>query len=529
MSSTYSIPRSPDAFTLPPGMDDRDLQPKLTRSPPTLSNKGLMLPPPLPVTVIAAPPPPRMTRLPSLKQLSDRLHSSPSATHVRIETSQPVTPPKLNVTINTANPSPFAQSPSSRLRLPPSAMKRTLSATSNVTTTSTPVSLCSFPQARDRIGINPGDVFTNSDPFATDSSRAASMSRQSSREGARKLAGPTVLIDEVIGVSGKVEAPRNSTATRLLEGGKVHPLRHAWTLHFDSKSYKPDPISSTSKEGATPLGDYEKSLVTIGKFDTIEGFARHLNNIRLPSQLAHNSNYHLFKDGILPMWEDPANAEGGKWVVLFRSSAPLLDASWANLTMALVGEVLDPYDQVCGIVVSSRPKVDRIQVWTRGKDDADQINGIGQSIIEALGLDGRFADAMSMEFQFNASNTNPPPNKYMHIPFPPPRGGSFSHAPPTPSRPSGFTLSPIPAGSRPDRLGPGGRSSQPISPTIPKGHGDMLQPPPVIRRTGSSQAINAFTGPMGMGSGQGRGSLSGSSAVRTESWQGVLTPAGTGP
>ena len=85
--------------------------------------------------------------------------------------------------------------------------------------------------------------------------------------------------------------------------------------------------------------------------------------------------------------------------MLFRSSAPLLDASWANLTMALVGEVLDPYDQVCGIVVSSRPKVDRIQVWTRGKDDADQINGIGQSIIEALGLDGRFADAMSMEFQ----------------------------------------------------------------------------------------------------------------------------------
>ena len=64
------------------------------------------------------------------------------------------------------------------------------------------------------------------------------------------------------------------------------------------------------------------------------------------------------------MWEDPANAtvrfrlvfpimttnasadslQGGKWVVLFRSAPHLLDASWANLTMALVGEILDPDD-----------------------------------------------------------------------------------------------------------------------------------------------------------------------------------------
>ena len=233
--------------------------------------------------------------------------------------------------------------------------------------------------------------------------------------------------------------------------------------------------------------------------------------------------------------------------MLFRSSPPLLDASWANLTMALIGEVLDPYDQVCGIVVSSRPKVDRIQVWTRGKDDVDQINGIGRRIIDALGLEGRYVDAMSMEFQvnplhslrpclvltisynqFNASNTNPPPDKYMHIPFPPTRGPSFINAPPTPSRLSGFTISLIPVGSRPDRLGPGGQPPLPVSPTTPTPHGEMLQPPPIIRRIGSSNGINAFAGPMGMGNGHGRSSLTGSSAVRNESWQSVLTPAGTG-
>lgn len=64
------------------------------------------------------------------------------------------------------------------------------------------------------------------------------------------------------------------------------------------------------------LDDYEKSLLTVGKFDTVrlascyaklpsdsqvEGFARYFNNIRLPSQLARNSNYHLFKNGIRPV------------------------------------------------------------------------------------------------------------------------------------------------------------------------------------------------------------------------------------
>lgn len=116
------------------------------------------------------------------------------------------------------------------------------------------------------------------------------------------------------------------------------------------------------------------------------------------------------------MWEAPANAkvcfivsspvsiadtrtQGGKWVALFRSSPPLLDASWANLTMALVGEVLDPDDEVCGIVASSRPKIDRIQVWTRGRDDPERINGLGKRIVEVLNLEGRDVEAMSMEFQ----------------------------------------------------------------------------------------------------------------------------------
>jgi translation initiation factor 4E len=41
------------------------------------------------------------------------------------------------------------------------------------------------------------------------------------------------------------------------------------------------------------------------------------NNVAKASDLSSGSNYHLFKRGIKPMWEDPENELGGKWVIQF--------------------------------------------------------------------------------------------------------------------------------------------------------------------------------------------------------------------
>jgi translation initiation factor 4E len=42
------------------------------------------------------------------------------------------------------------------------------------------------------------------------------------------------------------------------------------------------------------------------------------------------SNYHVFKEGIEPMWEDKANAQGGKWTVEFSAKLRMkqLDQLW---------------------------------------------------------------------------------------------------------------------------------------------------------------------------------------------------------
>jgi Eukaryotic initiation factor 4E len=144
-------------------------------------------------------------------------------------------------------------------------------------------------------------------------------------------------------------------------------------------------------------GTYEAGLTTVGEFDTVESYCRYFNWLKPPSKLERNSNYHLFKSGIKPMWEDEANANGGKWVLTMKNNPALLDQCWQWLTMALVGEELDESDEICGAVVSLRSKVDRIQLWTRSKDDVEKVNGIGRKLVKLL--DVSEADGIGLEFQ----------------------------------------------------------------------------------------------------------------------------------
>jgi translation initiation factor 4E len=98
------------------------------------------------------------------------------------------------------------------------------------------------------------------------------------------------------------------------------------------------------------------------------------------------------------MWEDEANANGGKWVLTMKNNPQLLDRSWNWLAMALVGQELeDSGDEICGAVVSLRSKVDRIQVWTRKKDDVEKLNAIGKKLVKLL--DVSEADGIGLEFQ----------------------------------------------------------------------------------------------------------------------------------
>ena len=47
----------------------------------------------------------------------------------------------------------------------------------------------------------------------------------------------------------------------------------------------------------------------------MEDFWATMNHINPPSGLNIGCDYSLFKAGIKPMWEDPMNKSGGRWII----------------------------------------------------------------------------------------------------------------------------------------------------------------------------------------------------------------------
>ncbi len=112
------------------------------------------------------------------------------------------------------------------------------------------------------------------------------------------------------------------------------------TSYHNTKTKVPyTPMAATDNTYPVPAnsGAYEAGLMTVGEFDTVVSYCLYFNWFKLPSKLECNSNCHLFKSGIQPMWEDDANVTG-----LFLGSGSALRGAGplgALLTYALVGMI----------------------------------------------------------------------------------------------------------------------------------------------------------------------------------------------
>ncbi|KAI1818305.1 translation initiation factor eIF 4e-like domain-containing protein [Poronia punctata] len=176
-----------------------------------------------------------------------------------------------------------------------------------------------------------------------------------------------------------------------------HPLQNKWTLWFTKPS---------SGRGDN-WNDLLKNVIT---FNTVEEFWGIYNNIAPVSELALKSDYHLFKEGVRPEWEDPQNKHGGKWSYQFKEKRSVdINELWLQTMMAAIGETLEDEDdgEVMGVVVNVRKAFFRIGVWTRtvgksipGRGDGDVSGGKGRSqkkgeeILRAIGK--RFKDILKL-------------------------------------------------------------------------------------------------------------------------------------
>jgi len=109
--------------------------------------------------------------------------------------------------------------------------------------------------------------------------------------------------------------------------------------------------------------NFDQNLKLIGRFGSCEQFWSLYSHLVKPGDLASHSDFHLFKMGIKPMWEDEANKFGGKWIVRLRKG--LASRCWENLVLAMLGEQFMVGEEVCGAVVSVRFQEDILSIWNR--------------------------------------------------------------------------------------------------------------------------------------------------------------------
>ena len=115
-----------------------------------------------------------------------------------------------------------------------------------------------------------------------------------------------------------------------------------------------------------------------------QDFWRYWNNIVDPSKFPEGSNLRIFKHGIKPMWEDPANVGGGKWVV--HTEKEFTSKRSIHAVLLLIGEQLEYNDDVCGVVISVRAKSDTISIWNRTSKDPVVVETTGDHIRRVLKL-----------------------------------------------------------------------------------------------------------------------------------------------
>lgn len=147
-----------------------------------------------------------------------------------------------------------------------------------------------------------------------------------------------------------------------------HPLQNGWTMYYNtgtSGNWVPKELSS---------------------FDTVEDMWRLLNNVPPPSRTPAGSMYYLFKDSVKPEWEDPANKEGGRWILSVKvaqtagaEAVSAMDDTWLYTVLALCGEQFEEdNDDICGCVAKPRGRELYIELWHKSGDDMEKIMRIGK-------------------------------------------------------------------------------------------------------------------------------------------------------
>ncbi|KAJ7731955.1 eukaryotic translation initiation factor 4E member 2, partial [Mycena olivaceomarginata] len=186
----------------------------------------------------------------------------------------------------------------------------------------------------------------------------------------------------------------------------VHPLRNTWVFWFRQQR--------TPGTRFVRLSNPIHLTLTRTQVESLWALTTHLSP---PSALAPTTDYLLFHAAVQrPVWEDPLNITGGKWIIRLRKG--VADRVWEALVCAVAGEAFAGWcarswedddshaeaggegtgdaPEICGCTISVRQSEDIISLWNR-VDDVRVRRGLGDTLRTVLGLPA----ATVMEYKSN--------------------------------------------------------------------------------------------------------------------------------
>mmetsp|Transcript_26129 Transcript_26129/g.84099 ORF Transcript_26129/g.84099 Transcript_26129/m.84099 type:complete len:191 (+) Transcript_26129:8-580(+) len=174
-----------------------------------------------------------------------------------------------------------------------------------------------------------------------------------------------------------------------------HALNTRWALweHEDASNRK-------------RRASYASLMRCMHTFGTVEEFWCLYNNYPRPHDFMSDAGFikriqrkeqtfaleaiSVFREGILPEWEDSANASGGEVRVKVSAAAPaVVDEVWEMLLLTTIGETLPEADcDVTGLrVVDKGRGTCRFEVWTSTKPTEGLVAKVRRACEES-GLEG---------------------------------------------------------------------------------------------------------------------------------------------
>ncbi|CAK59510.1 unnamed protein product (macronuclear) [Paramecium tetraurelia] len=113
--------------------------------------------------------------------------------------------------------------------------------------------------------------------------------------------------------------------------------------------------------GTFKQGQYVQEV--IGSFSTAEDFWAYYQHIVRPEQQPEGNQIFLFKKNITPVWEDPQNKFGGRFIFKVRKS--LGNQILEELLLSFVGADCDYDEFINGIVCHTKKGFIQMALWVK--------------------------------------------------------------------------------------------------------------------------------------------------------------------